>query len=156
MATSLAPGVRRDDKVDDIAAIRRFGQNIPMIRLQYHFRPSERGLLTWNVARLIALSHGLPVRRVEVSRIAEVDENHWYAAGNQAPTCRSILGHFRLIEEADLAFPILLDADGRLMDGMHRVCKAIRRGDTHIDAVQFPETPAPDHVGRRPEDLPYV
>ncbi len=126
-----------------------------MIRPQYHFRPSERGLLAWNVERLITLSHGLPVRRIALSKVVEVDENHWYAAEGQVPTCRSILDHLRLIEDADLAFPILLDAEGRLMDGMHRVCKAIGRGDTHIDAVRFPETPAPDHVGRRPEELPY-
>ncbi len=126
-----------------------------MIRPQYHFRPSENGLLAWNVVRLIALSRGLPVRRIALSEVAEVDENHWYAAGGQAPTCRSILEHVRLIEEADLAFPVILDADGRLMDGMHRVCKAIRKGETHISAVRFPETPPPDHIGRHPEDLPY-
>ncbi len=127
-----------------------------MIRSQYHFRPSADGLLAWNVGRLIALSQGLPVERIALSRIAEVDENHWYAAEGQAPTCRSILGHIALIEAADLSFPILLDAGGRLMDGMHRVCKAIRRGESHIAAVRFPETPPPDHIGQRPEDLPYA
>jgi len=126
-----------------------------MIRPQYHFRPSEKGLLAWNVGRLIELSRGLQAQKVRLSNIAEFDENHWYAFDGQLPTCRSILEHFKLIEEADLKFPIILDADGRLMDGMHRICKAARRGDTHIEAVQFPETPAPDFVGRRPDDLPY-
>ena len=126
-----------------------------MIRPQYHFRPSSRGLLAWKVRRLIELSKGLPAQRIELSRIDEFDQNHWYAFEGQIPTCRSILEHLRLIEEADLSFPIILDADGRLMDGMHRVCKAIRRGDTHIQAVQFDATPEPDFVGRRPEDLPY-
>ena len=126
-----------------------------MIRPQYHFRPSKNGLLAWNVARLIELSKELPVERIALSRIAEVDEAHWYAAGGQSPTCRSILEHLRLIEQADLDYPIILDANGRLMDGMHRVCKAIRIGATHIEAVRFPETPPPDHVGWRPEDLPY-
>jgi hypothetical protein len=126
-----------------------------MIRPQYHFRPSKEGLLAWNVRRLIELSEGLQAQRIALSSVDEVDENHWYAFGEQLPTCRSILEHLRLIEEADLTFPIILDADGRLMDGMHRVCKAIRRGDTYILAVQFAETPKPDYVGRRPEDLPY-
>jgi hypothetical protein len=126
-----------------------------MIRPQYHFRPSKEGLLAWDVRRLIALSEGLPVQSLALSRIAEFDETHWYAFEGQAPTCRSILEHLALIEAADLTFPILLDAGGRLMDGMHRICKAIRNGDTHIQAVQFPETPEPDFVGRRPDDLPY-
>ncbi|MFN7180336.1 hypothetical protein [Hyphomonas sp.] len=105
--------------------------------------------------RLIELGKGLQAQSIELSSLDEVDENHWYAFEGQIPTCRSILGHLSLIEEADLSFPIILDADGRLMDGMHRVCKAIRRGDTHIKAVRFPKTPKPDYVGRRPEDLPY-
>lgn len=138
-----------------IAAADSSGQKQKMIRPQYHFRPSKEGLLAWNVARLIELSEGLPTKRIELSSVDEVDENHWYAFEGQFPTCRSILAHLTLIEEADLAFSIILDADGRLMDGMHRVCKAIRRGDTHIQAVQFRETPEPDFVGRRPEELPY-
>lgn len=132
-----------------------FGRKGGMIRPQYHFRPSKEGLLAWNVGRLIALSEGLQVQCIELSRVEEIDENHWYAFDGKLPTCRSILDHLTLIEKADLAFPIILDADGRLMDGMHRICKAIRRGDTHIQAVQFPETPKPDYVGWRPEDLPY-
>ena len=138
-----------------IAVTYSFGQNNPMIRSQYHLRPSKEGLLAWNIRRLIALSAGLQVKPIALSRIDEVDENYWYAFEGQLPTCRSILEHFRLIEETDPGYPIILDADGRLMDGMHRVCKAICRGDMHIPAVQFAETPEPDYVGRRPEDFPY-
>ena len=138
-----------------IAVVGSFGQKQMMIRPQYHFRPSENGLLTWKVGRLIELSAGLQVQRLDLNQVDEVDENYWYAFEGQLPTCRSILRHYTLIEEADLSFPIILDADGRLMDGMHRVCKAIRRGDTHIMAVQFIETPKPDYVGLRPEELPY-
>ncbi len=126
-----------------------------MIRPQYHLRPSKDGLLAWKVGKLIELSEGLPIQYVALSRIGEVDQNHWFFLDGQVPTPRSILDHFRLIEDADLSFPIVLDADGRLMDGMHRVCKAIRQGHTHIKARQFSETPAPDFVGRRAEDLPY-
>jgi hypothetical protein len=148
-------GVNALAGMTNIAGLRCFRQKRPMIRPQYHLRPSERGLLAWNVAKLIALSRGLPIQRIALSEVAEVDENHWYAAGGQSPTCRSILEHLRLIEQADLTYPIILDANGRLMDGMHRVCKAIRSGATHIEAIRFPETPLPDHVGWRPEDLPY-
>lgn len=61
----------------------------------------------------------------------------------------------RLVDEADLSFPILLGADGRLMDGMHRVAKALREGRRTIDTVQFEVDPEPDFVGRRPSELPY-
>jgi hypothetical protein len=126
-----------------------------MIRPQYHLRPSSNGCLAWSVGRLIELSDGLPIQPVDLSTILELDENHWFAFERQVPTVRSILRHLQLIDEADLAFPIILVADGRLMDGVHRVCKAIRQGDTQINARRFRETPSPDFVGRALSDLPY-
>jgi hypothetical protein len=42
-----------------------------------------------------------------------------------------------------------------VMDGMHRVAKAVRAGLQTIEAVQFTVDPEPDHVGREPADLPY-
>ena len=127
-----------------------------MIRAQYHFRPSPDGLLAWDVRRLIELSSDLAVEQVELANIRELDENHWYAYEGQTPTCRSIVGHIMLIDEADLSFPIILDAEGRVMDGMHRVCKALQRNQSHILAVRFSETPGPDYVGKGPDELPYA
>jgi hypothetical protein len=107
-----------------------------MIRPQYHFRNSQKGLLAWDVRRLVKLSEHLPVRRVKVSEIAEVDENHWYFYGNVTPTCRSIVEHCALIRDSDLSIPIILDQAGRVMDGMHRVCKAILEDE--VDKIITP------------------
>lgn len=126
-----------------------------MVRAQYHFRPSGRGLLAWDVRRLIERSRGLPVFSLRLATIAEIDENHWFGYEGQSPTCRSLLEHMSLIDQADLRFPIILSANGRVMDGMHRVCKAVRQGDSHVPAVQFVTDPEPDFVGVRPADLPY-
>jgi hypothetical protein len=41
------------------------------------------------------------------------------------------------------------------MDGMHRVLKALMRGESHILAVRFLTDPEPDFVGVDPDDLPY-
>lgn len=57
--------------------------------------------------------------------------------------------------DCDLAFPIILFKDGRVMDGMHRVCKALLNGLSEIEAVRFVEDPEPDYVGVHPDDLPY-
>lgn len=84
------------------------------MRKQYYFRPSPRGLLSWDADRLV-----------------------------------------RLIDAADLSYPIILSASGGVMDGMHRIVKAVLDGRTTIDAVQFDEDPDPDHVGVGPDDLPY-
>jgi len=63
--------------------------------------------------------------------------------------------HARLICEADLRHPILLSSDGRVMDGMHRVAKALIAERLTLPAKRFVLDPAPDHVGVAPDDLPY-
>ena len=56
--------------------------------------------------------------------------------------------------DCDFTFPIILSRDGRVMDGMHRVCKALLLGQRDIEAVRFTQDPAPDYVGVHPDDLP--
>lgn len=123
------------------------------MRKQYYFRPSDRGLLAWDVDRLVHLSAAIPVRRVALSQLRELDEPV-FGEGEPA-TWRSLIEHLKLIDETDLAYPIILSADGAVMDGRHRVAKAARLGLANIDARQFAEDPVPDYVGRAPGDLPY-
>jgi hypothetical protein len=123
------------------------------MRKQYFFRPSDRGVLAWDVDRLIELSSQLPRRAVPLDQIRELDEP-WHGEDEQ-PTWRAMLEHLRLIDTADLSFPIILSANGAVMDGMHRVVKAAWQGRGTIEAVQFADDPEPDHVGRGPADLPY-
>ena len=70
-------------------------------------------------------------------------------------TCRQVAEHARFIDEAELAYPVILSSDGRIMDGMHRVLKALMQGESHIRAVRFLIDPEPDFVGVDPDDLPY-
>jgi len=124
------------------------------VRKQYHFMPSDRGLLAWDVDRLIQLSVALPRIRISLHEIRELDEVYWFDEVHR-PTCRSVLEHIRIIDEVDPSHPIILGADGRVMDGMHRVAKAVLQGESEIDAVRFSVDPEPDHVGRRPSELPH-
>jgi len=126
-----------------------------MIRAQYYLRQSDQGLLAWDIRRLVKLANDLPVEQIELTDIAELDETHWYEHEGDSPTCRSLLEHMQLIDEVDLSFPIILDRDGRVMDGMHRVCRAVREGKVSVPAVRFDRVPEPDFVGCKPGDLPY-
>lgn len=92
---------------------------------------------------------------VPVNGIAEADENWWYSDAENVPTPRSIASHLALSNEVDPLHPIILCAEGRLMDGMHRVVKAIAEGRTHVPAVRFDKTPDPDFVNVPLDDLPY-
>lgn len=123
------------------------------MRKQYYFRPSDRGLLAWDVDRLVQLSSHLPKKNIPLSEIRELDQE--WSSEDGPPTWRAMVGHIRLIEEADLRYPIILSASGAVMDGMHRVTKAALQGRDVIETVQFEEDPEPDHVGLGPTDLPY-
>ena len=125
------------------------------MRQQYHFRKSEKGLLAWDVFRLLELAQTLEVFEYPLSKIKELDEPFWYEFGEVTPSCRNVVEHCLLIENANLDYPIILSHEGRVMDGMHRVCRALKNGDTHIKAVQFASYVEPDYIGKHPDELPY-
>ena len=83
-----------------------------------------------------------------------LDEPFWFGSGSDAATCRAIVEHARLIDAADLSFPIILSSDGHVMDGMHRVAKAALLGHETIAAVKFASDLEPDFVDVQPDDLP--
>ncbi len=94
-------------------------------------------------------------KKVDLDSIQELDEYFWFGDKNDKLTCRAIVEHMRLIEETDLSFPIILSSDGRVMDGMHRVAKAMLEGQETIEAVKFSQDPKPDYEDVHPDDLPY-
>lgn len=125
------------------------------MRKQYHLRQSPAGLLAWDVDRLIELTADRPHIEVPLASIRELDEPFWFAGGSEAATCRAVADHARLISETDLRYPIILEADGRVMDGMHRVAKAYLEGRERISAVQLETDPQPDFVAVDEDALPY-
>ncbi len=124
------------------------------MRKQYHFRRSGADTLIWDVDRLVELSRDLPRVRVPLDEIQELDEAYWGDEGTSL-TCREVVDHMRLTREADLAYPIILCADGRVMDGMHRVARALLQERDEIEAVRFTETPTHDFENLDPDDLEY-
>ena len=125
------------------------------MRKQYHFWPGEQGLDAWDVERLIRLSAGLAVTSVPVDSIADVDTAYWGFPGAGYPTVREIVGHMRMVQEVDPSYPVILGSDGRLMDGMHRVARALLEERSTIAAVRFPVDPEPDYRNADPDELPY-
>ncbi|MBU2136338.1 MAG: hypothetical protein KKA45_09095, partial [Alphaproteobacteria bacterium] len=83
------------------------------------------------------------VEQVALSDIAEFDQDCWFQ-GRHTPSVREVAAHARRIFNADLSYPVILNAEGQLMDGAHRLAKAWMEGRTHIAAVRFLVTPDPD------------
>jgi hypothetical protein len=108
-----------------------------------HSRTVPGGRGYWWTQRLWALAAGLPVQQVPLSDIPELDVDCWFQ-DRHTPSVREVAGHARRIFDADLAYPVILNAEGQLMDGAHRLAKAWMEGRTHIAAVRFLVTPDPD------------
>ena len=125
------------------------------MRKQYHLRKTDQGFDAWDVDRLIEASKSFPVVSLDLDDIEELDENFWYNGDTDIPTCRSIGQHVQLINEANLSFPVILSAENRVMDGMHRIVRALSLGHQTIDAVIFENTPPPDFRDVLEEDLSY-
>lgn len=123
------------------------------MRKQYYFRPSAKGLLAWDVDRLVELSRNFTRKHIRITDLGELDRK--WSGDDEAQTWRGLIDRVRLIEAADLSFPIILAANGEVMDGRHRIAKAALANLETIECVQFDGDPPPDDVGRRPEDLSY-
>lgn len=92
---------------------------------------------------------------VRVGDISELNEDWWYSNQANIPTPKALADHMVLVQQADLAYPILLCADGRLMDGMHRLVKALLEKRTHVEAIRFSVTPESDYINVSADELPY-
>jgi len=126
------------------------------MRQQYHSRQTENGRFIWDVHSLIEQSKHLPVQNVPLNSIAEMHENYWYdSKDGNTPTPAHITDHIALVNKADLSYPIILCADHRLMDGMHRCVKAMLENHETIKAVKFTKTPKPDYIDVPLDELPY-
>lgn len=125
------------------------------MRKQYHFWPGTDGVDAWDVDRLIELSRDLPVVEVAISSISEIDSVYWFGVDQERPTVRKVVEHARLIGETDMSYPIILGWDGRVMDGMHRIARALLDDQPTITAVRFEQPVEPDYRCCDPQDLPY-
>jgi len=80
---------------------------------------------------------------------------YWPAVRNPGKKLDLFSVSEQLIDEADLRYTIILDRGGRVMDGMHRICKSVREGKDKVLAVRFAASPEADFVGCDPNELPY-
>ncbi len=90
----------------------------------------------WSVARLIFLSKDFEVFDAQINCMSL---SYQYAE----LSLKELAGHVEAVNTADLSYPIILDEDGDIMDGRHRLMKALLNGDKTIKAVRFDNNPTP-------------
>ncbi len=97
----------------------------------------------WSVPRLFQLTKDFPVLDIPLDHI-----NMWHTYDKL--TLRELVMHMKAVQAADLHCPIILDEDGEIMDGRHRLMKAMLEGKETIMAVRFDENPSPCRVEEKP------
>jgi hypothetical protein len=102
---------------------------------------------TWFIQSLVKATDNLPVVDVELTELNKyLDENVWFHGDNE-PTIRAFIQHHRRVEQADLSFPIIMNPNIGVVDGLHRIVKAHTLGQSSIKAVILDELPKPDYMG---------
>lgn len=93
----------------------------------------------WSVPRLHQLVKDLPVFEIPLQglNVAEFYDDL---------RLRDMVMHFKAMMRADMSYPIILDEDGELMDGRHRIMRALYEERETILAVRFAVNPTPCRV----------
>jgi hypothetical protein len=100
------------------------------------------------VSRLFELSAQLPVKEVPILIFnSDLETDRWFAPYHK-PSTRAVVEHCRRILDCNLDYPIILNAEGRILDGVHRLGKAVLEERQTIKAVQFIFNPEPDAVAK--------
>jgi hypothetical protein len=58
--------------------------------------------------------------------------------------------HMRRALDVDTNYPVILSQEGFIMDGWHRVLRALIDGKATIKAVRFQKTPPHDYLEPKP------
>jgi hypothetical protein len=99
----------------------------------------------WHTERLWEAAKDLPVIDVEIESLKHLDAVCWFDDDFPA-TLRNVVEHFVRMERVDLEHPILLDPNGQLLDGAHRVARALANGQSTIKGVRMKVVPPPDEI----------
>ena len=102
---------------------------------------SREGDQVWIVTNLIARAKELAPFDLPLAAIYSGSEV-WTPVGS----AYGIAHHVRRALDANTEYPIILCQQGFIMDGWHRVLRALIDGKTTIKAVRFAETPLHDYL----------
>jgi len=95
----------------------------------------------WLVETLWEEAKGLPTYEIPIIGMF-TDIATWDEAGGFL----EFLSHVKLINDADLSYPIILTPDGSIADGRHRLGKAIVEGQSTIIVQRLVSMPEPDFL----------
>ena len=104
--------------------------------LQDYYR--DRDGNCYSVARLLDDARGLPVFEAPLASL-DLSDKIWDDANMYL-----LAFHVKKCVDADLTHPILIDWNGAIADGRHRIIKAVMSGKRTIKARRMTWKPEPD------------
>jgi len=93
------------------------------------------GERVYNVHAAIFMADKLPTKELEL------DDIYMQYPAPCRDNFRDFIAHIKLVNDADLSYPIVLNENGALIDGKHRLAKAILEGRKTILAKRFVREP---------------
>ena len=91
---------------------------------------------TYNIHACFVASKDIPAKNLLI------DDLFIGYSNPSKETLRSFIEHIKMVNDADLKYPILMNEDGEIIDGKHRLAKAILLGHKTIKAKRFIHDPS--------------
>lgn len=91
----------------------------------------------YNTHAAIGMAKNLKVRKIKMSDMYLSYRNP------SGDTLRDFVEHVKSVIEADTSFPIIQNEDGEIIDGKHRLAKAMLEGHDTISVKRFEKDPNP-------------
>ena len=105
----------------------------------------------WRMSTIWSAAAGKPATPVVVESLKILDEVAWFGGPkNVQPTVRRVAAHARDISRADLSYPIIMTKSGDVLDGAHRIAKAVLIGQHLVMAVILDDWPPADGTVQAP------
>lgn len=98
------------------------------------------GKKEWDVGTIFNAAKNLPIYNLQLSAI-DINVCPW-----DVSSFDFFLYHSKRVYDADLSYPIIQMPTGYIIDGWHRVAKAILNGDSTIKCIRLKTMPEPDRI----------
>ena len=100
----------------------------------------------WLIHNLHSYCKSFPVQQIDITLLQNnLELNLWFDESEE-PTINAILIHIKRIQNADTNYPIIVGPNYVIMDGLHRLVKAILAEETTIPAICLKNWPMADII----------
>jgi len=101
----------------------------------------EDGRKVWYADTLIKAAKGLPVKSMPINNKLLDTKIHW-----QLKTFFDLKSHMDRMNKAELKYPVIVGPKDHIVDGYHRLMKAIQLNKTSIKYVKLDKMPPHDFI----------